>query len=115
MVLEKLEKIKIFLSQGLKKNPLFYFGIVILVFFLALTAIWHFAKIPEIKEIPLPKPSPEEIIKRQQEKAIKEQLQFLNEAPVLSEKEIEKQLQQLNKGRPLLEEEIKKQLEELGR
>jgi len=57
-VLEKLEKIKISLEKP-KEKPFFCFGLVILVFFLALILIWHFAKIPAEPQVQ-PLPSEEE-------------------------------------------------------
>jgi len=71
MVGEKLSPIRKFLSNRTSKKSLLYFSIVILTGLICLGLSWHFSKIPEIKEIPLPKPEIKE------EESIKEVLERL--------------------------------------
>jgi len=104
--------------EKLTKKSLLYLGIIILAGLICLGLVWHFSKIPEVEEIPLPqKPSEEE----RQRQIIQEQLKELEslrtETATLTEEEIQTQLKELEKlqqkQKPLSPEEIQKQLEEL--
>jgi len=111
---EKLTPIRKYISNGVNKKSIFYLIIVIFLGFLSLILIWHFSKMPEIKEIPLPrKPTKEEIIQKQ----LKELETLRMETATPTEKEIKTQLKELEKlqqkQKPMSSEEIQKQLEEL--
>jgi hypothetical protein len=98
--------------EKLNKKSLLYLGIIIFASLLSLFLIWHFSKMPKIKESPLPKG---EIEKEESISEVLERLTPKEVKPMTEEekKETEKLLKKLTpkNPKPKTQKEIKEEEE----